>query len=90
MLSAVNKALLGLLGSKKFIAAALGVLALVLQAVLGALGVDVGDEKVLSVLAMIATYVLGQGVADLGKAKAEADAAKPVAAKPSSPPKRIG
>ncbi len=52
--------------SKKFVAALIGLVAVVATTVLGKLHVNVPDDKVNGFLAMIAVYIFGQGVADHG------------------------
>lgn len=67
-----------LLTSKKFVAAAVGLLTVVLAFVLGKLGVSVPDEKLAEFIGILAVYLLGQGIADHGKeaAKVNLDASR--------------
>lgn len=69
-----------LLKSKKFVAALVGVVAVILAFVLGELGMPIPEEKLNALLAMLGTYILGQGIADHGK-----EAAKVVAPAAVSP-----
>lgn len=73
-----------LLKSKKFVMAAVGLVAVVLSWALGAFGVPIPDDKIAEFLLVLVAYILGQGLADIGKASAEiaADSAA------SSAPKR--
>lgn len=71
--------------SKKFIVAALGLVAVVLSSLLQAVGVSVPEEKITEFLAVIVAYVVGQGLADLGKEKAKVESAPP-----APPPVRNG
>ena len=67
----MKDALLAMLKSKKFIAACIGVLAIVLHTVLvKALGIDIPEEKLVEVLGVLSAYILGQGLSDLGAGKA--------------------
>ena len=52
-----------LLSSKKFIAAAIGVLV----ALVAKLGIELDTRDVLAIISPILAYVLGQGIADHGK-----------------------
>lgn len=64
LLTALKDALLGLLGSKKFLVTLAGVVVAIGNK---ALHIDLPDEEVLKVLAFLASYVVGQGIADHGK-----------------------
>lgn len=60
-----------LFGSKKFMAAAIGVVAVLVHGLLQQFGVkSVSDEAVLQAVGLIASYVVGQGLADFGKSAA--------------------
>ncbi len=71
-----------LLKSKKFIAACVGVVGVVLSILLGKLGLAITDTQVIEFLAPIIGYVIGQGIADHGKEAAKI-AAKPVVVLPN-------
>jgi hypothetical protein len=61
-----------MLKSKKFVAAMIGVIAVVLTTILAKVGLAVSEESVLQVLGLLAVYILGQGAADFGKSAATA------------------
>ena len=62
---------MGLLTSKKFQAAVIGVVVMVL----GEVGLQLDPDTLLLVVSPIIAYIVGQGVADIGKGKAEVEAA---------------
>ena len=59
--------MLAIFKSKKFQAAALGLVVVVVSGVLEKLGVHVSDDSVTQIVGLLAVYVLGQGMADWGK-----------------------
>ncbi len=61
----MKKALLDMLGSKKFLA----MIAAVLVATAGKFGLDLSTESVLLIIGPIMVYIGGQGLADFGKEK---------------------
>ena len=72
-----------LLGSKKFIAAVIGLVV----ALAAEVGLELDTEAIMTIVSPIIAYILGQGVADIGKEKAIVDAAL----KPEPPTKnRVG
>lgn len=60
---------MGLLRSKKFQAALVGVVV----AALAHFGFDVAPDTVMALLAPILAFIAGQGVADIGKEKAKVE-----------------
>ena len=67
----VLEVLRGLLGSKKFVAMIVGLIATLVAKI----GWDVPEETIAKVVALIASYIIGQGVADAGKERAKIEAA---------------
>ncbi len=63
----MTKALQDMLKSKKFLAALIALIAIVIQTILQMSGFTVDDADIYKVLFVIATYILGQGLADFGK-----------------------
>lgn len=59
-----------LLGSKKFIAAVIGLIV----ALAAEFGLELDTEAIMAIVSPIIAYILGQGVADIGKEKAIVDA----------------
>ncbi len=64
-----------ILKSKKFVAACVGVVGVVLSILLGKMGVMITDAQVVEFLAPIVGFVVGQGIADHGKEAAKIAAA---------------
>lgn len=56
-----------ILKSKKFQAALLGMLVVVVTAVLGKFGITVSEESTMQIVGLIMAYILGQGMADWSK-----------------------
>lgn len=64
------KALKQMLGSKKFLAAVVGLIV----GFAAKKGLDLDTESLMAILSPILAYILGQGVADMGKEKVKAEA----------------
>jgi hypothetical protein len=78
-----------MLKSKKFVAAMIGVIAVVLTTILAKVGLAVSEESVLQVLGLLAVYILGQGAADFGKSAVQAAPATTVPAPPVAAPAKV-
>ena len=62
----MTEAVRAMFGSKKFLAAAVGVIV----GVAGQYGLDIPAQELTVVLSPVLAYIVGQGVADAGKEKA--------------------
>lgn len=74
-----------LLTSKKFVACAIGMVAIVASILLNKIHVDIPDDKIAEFVGVLVAYIVGQGIADNGKEAAKVAADSPVDPVPNVP-----